>query len=251
MFRTLVARDIQGKYRGTALGLSWVVIHPLLMLAVYAFVFGGIFNVRWRGQGNIVDFVQMLYCGLVVYGVFSDTISRAPGAVLANPNYVKKIVFPLELLPLSHLATSTVHALISIGLLCLFLIVQKHHLAATALLIPVVLTPLLIFTAGVAWLLAAVGVFLRDINQVIGVAMSVLLFLSPIFYPVSSVPSMARPLIYLNPLTYPIEALRQVLILGTPPNWLHWVAYAGAATIVALAGMWLFQRFRPAFADVV
>lgn len=233
------------------LGFVWALVYPLMMLAVYAFVFGGVFNVRWGGQGEMKDFVQMLYCGLIVHGLFSDTLTRAPTAVLSNPSYVKKVVFPLELLPAVHLASALFNTAIGLVLLSLFLLFWQHSVSATALLAPLILAPLVLMTAGFAWILAAFGVFFRDIAQIVGVVMTVLLFLSPVFYPVSSAPALAQNLIHLNPLTYPIEELRNVFILGLLPDWSSW----GVFTLVSLAavtiGLWVFQRARPAFADVV
>lgn len=247
----LSVRDIQARYRGTLLGFVWAVLYPLMMLAVYAFVFGGIFNARWGGGGSMKDFVLMLYSGLIVYGFFSETLTRSPTAVLANPSYVKKVVFPLELLPMSHLASALCNALIGLALLCVFLVVQYGSIAPTALFAPLVLLPLLVLTAGLAWMLSAIGVFFRDIGQIIGVVMSVLLFLSPVFYPASSTPVIARSVIYLNPLTLPIENLRAVMLQGNPPDWLPWAAYCFVAMLVAVGGLWLFQKSRPAFADVI
>lgn len=251
LFRSLVMRDIETRYRGTMLGFLWVVAYPLMMLAVYAFVFGGIFNARWGSGGSMKDYVLMLYCGLIVHGVFSETLTRSPAAILSNPSYVKKVVFPLELLPFTHLASAMFTALVSLGLLGILLLIQQHSISITALLVPVVLAPLLILTAGLAWFLAAIGVFFRDVGQIIGVTMSILLFLSPVFYPASSAPALGQKLIYLNPLTYPIEELRAVLILGVQPNWLQWLAYFTVAILVAIAGLWVFQKSRPAFADVI
>ena len=251
LLRSLVIRDIETRYRGTMLGFVWVVVYPLMMLAVYAFVFGGVFNARWGGSGDMKDFVLMLYCGLIVHAVFSETLTRSTSAILSNPSYVKKVVFPLELLPFSHLGSALFNALVGLGLLCIFVLIQHHAIPATALFVPVVLLPLLILTAGLAWFLAALGVFFRDVGQMIGVAMTVLLFLSPVFYPASSMPKLAQKLIYLNPLTFPIEELRAVLILGNQPDWLHWSAYFLVAILVAVAGLWIFQKSRPAFADVI
>jgi lipopolysaccharide transport system permease protein len=222
-----------------------------MMLAVYAFVFGGIFNARWGNGGDMKDFTLMLYCGLIMHGLFSETLTRSPTAVLSNPSYVKKVVFPLELLPFSHLASALFNALVGLGLLCIFLLIQLHSIPVTALFVPLVLVPLLLLTSGLAWFLAAIGVFFRDVGQMIGVVMSVLLFLSPVFYPASSAPALAQKLIYLNPLTYPIEELRAVLIIGHQPDWSNWVAYVAVSVVVAIGGLWVFQLSRPAFADVI
>lgn len=248
---SIVIRDIETRYRGTMLGFLWVVLYPLMMLAVYAFVFGGVFNARWGSGGGMKDFVLMLYCGLIVHALFSETLTRSPAAVLSNPSYVKKVVFPLELLPISHLASAIFNALIGLGLLCIFLLIQYQSIPPTALYVPLVFIPLLLLTAGLAWFLAAIGVFFRDVGQMIGMAMSVLLFLSPVFYPASSAPALAQKLIYLNPLTYPIEELRAVLILGNQPDWSHWGAYFSVSIVVAIGGLWVFQKSRPAFADVI
>ena len=246
-----MVRDVQSRYRGTMLGFLWAVVFPLMMLAVYAFVFGGIFNARWGNSGGMKDFVLMLYCGLIVHAVFSETLTRSPSAILSNPGYVKKVVFPLELLTISHLASAVFNALIGLGLLCVFLLFQYQSIPLTALYVPLMLIPLLVLTGGLAWFIATIGVFFRDVGQMIGVIMSLLLFLSPVFYPISSVPALAQKLMYLNPLTYPIEELRAVLILGNQPDWLHWLAYCAVSVVVAIGGLWIFQKSRPAFADVI
>lgn len=251
LLRSLVIRDIEMRYRGTMLSFLWAVLYPLMMLAVYAFVFGGVFNARWSSGGDMKDFVLMLYCGLIIYAIFSETLTRSPSAILSNPSYVKKVVFPLELLPTSHLISAIFNTLISIGLLCAFLLIQHRSISLTALYVPMVFIPLLLLTAGLAWFLAAIGVFFRDLGQMIGVAMSILLFLSPIFYPATSAPTLAQKLIYLNPLTYPIEELRAVLILGNQLDWFHWLAYFAVSIVVAIGGLWIFQKSRPAFADVI
>lgn len=247
---SLVIRDIQSRYRGTILGFLWAIIFPLMMLAVYAFVFGGVFNARW-GTGGMEDFVLMLYCGLIVHSVFSETLSRSPSTIVSNPSYVKKVVFPLELLPVSHLASALFNAVISLGLLTVFLLFQRQSIPLTALYVPLVLAPLLMLTVGLSWLLASIGVFFRDVGQLVGVIMSMLLFLSPVFYPASSAPVLAQKLIYLSPLTYPIEELRAVMILGNQPDWGNWLAYVAVSSIVAIGGLWIFQVSRPAFADVI
>ena len=233
------------------LGVLSAAVYLLMMLAVYAFVFGGVFNARWGGSGDMKDFVLMLYCGLIVHGLFSETLTRSPTAVLSKPSYVKKVVLPLELLPFTHVASAMFNMLAGLGLLCIFLLIQHHAIPVIALLAPLVLAPLLLFTAGLVWFLAAIGIFFRDVGQMIGVVLSVLLFLSPVFYPVSSMPSLAPKLIYMNPLTFPIEELRAVLIFGNQPHWLHWLAYFSVAIVVAVSGLWLFQKSRPAFADVI
>jgi len=251
LLRSLVIRDIESRYRGTLLGFLWAIVYPLMMLSVYAFVFAGVFKARWGGSGDMKDFVLMLYCGLIVHAIVSETLSRSPTAILSNPSYVKKVVFPLELLPISHLASALFNAAIGLLMLSVFVLIQHQVIPYTAVYVPLILLPLLLLTAGLAWLLAALGVFFRDIGQMIGVVMSVLMFLSPVFYPASAVPAVAQNLLNLNPLTFPMEQLRAVLILGCQLDWLHWAVYFGVAMLVALSGMWIFQKARPAFADVI
>lgn len=193
----------------------------------------------------------MLYCGLIVYGVFADTLTRSPTAVLANPSYVKKVVFPLELLPVVHLFSALFSGVVGLLLLALFVFIGARELPMSSLLVPLVFAPLLLLTLGIGWFLAALGVFFRDVGQVITVVMSLMMFLSPVFYPISSAPLVAQFLMYLNPITFPIEALRQVMVLGTIPSWEYWVIYTLVSVAVALGGLWFFQRSRPAFADVI
>jgi lipopolysaccharide transport system permease protein len=251
LFRSLVIRDIKSRYRGTMLGFLWAIAYPLMMLAIYAFVFGGIFNARWGSSGGIKDFILMMYCGLIVHAMLSETLIRSPSAIYSNPSYVKKVVFPLELLPISHLASAFFNTLIGLGILCVLLLIQYQSIPPTALYLPLIFIPLLLLTAGLAWFLSATGVFFRDVGQMIGISMSALLFLSPVFYPASSAPALAQKLIYLNPLTYPIEELREVLILGNHPDWSHWLIYLGFSVVVAIGGLWIFQKSRSAFADVI
>jgi lipopolysaccharide transport system permease protein len=251
LLRSLVIRDIQTRYRGTIFGFMWALVYPLMMLAVYTFVFGGVFNARWGSDGDMKDFVLMLYCGLIVHAVFSETLTRSPAAIVSNPSYVKKVVFPLELLTVGHLASAAFNALIGLVLLCLFLLIQYQSIPFTAFYVPLVFAPVLVLIVGLAWFLAAIGVFFRDVGQMIGVIMSLLLFLSPVFYPASSAPALAQRLIYLNPLTYPIEQLRAVLVLGSQPDWVEWLVYCIVSIVTAIGGLWIFQKSRPAFADVV
>ena len=251
LLRSLTMRDIEVRYRGTVLGLLWAVIYPLTMLAIYTFLFGIVFKARWPGLADLPDFVLMLYCGLLTFNLASETISRAPTAVLSQPNYVKKVVFPLELLPLSQLGAALFNALVGFALLVVFLLIQKQALAVSGLALPIVLAPLAIMLAGVAWCLSALGVFFRDVSQIVGILMTILMVMSPVFYPVSAAPERVRTVMYLNPLTYPIEEVRGVLVLGVWPHLLPWMVYALISCLVAAAGLWLFQHTRSAFADVV
>jgi lipopolysaccharide transport system permease protein len=251
LLRSLVKREIEVKYRASVLGKLWIVIFPLMMLAVYTFVFGGVFGARWAGRGDLTDFVPMLYCGLIVHAIFAETVGKAPSLIVNNPNYVKKVIFPLELLPVTALLTAMFNATVSFVLLVLMVLALKHNLNWTLVFAPMVLLPLILLAIGCAWIIAALGVFFRDIEQFIGVLMSMLLFLSPVFYSTESAPPFARQLLRLNPLSYPIEEIRNVVLLGMVPNWSAWMLNMLPAVFVAWMGLWVFERARPAFADVI
>lgn len=251
LLRSLVRREIEVKYRGSTFGKLWILLLPLMMLGVYTFVFGTVYGSRWGQGSDLSDFVPMLYCGLIVHAIFAETVGKAPSLVVNNPNYVKKVIFPLELLPLGSLATALFNAGISFLLLLVLILILKGGLHWTLITTPLVILPLVLYTIGAAWLLAALGVFFRDIEQIIGVFMSMLLFLSPVFYSVDSAPELARAMLKFNPLTYPIEEVRNVVLLGQLPNWQSWLLQMLIGFLVAWLGIWVFERVRPAFADVV
>lgn len=251
LLRSIVRREIELKYRASMLGKLWVVIFPAMMLGVYTFVFGGVFGGRWAGRGGLTDFVPMLYCGLIVHAIFAETVGKAPSLIVGNPNYVKKVIFPLELLPVGSLLTALFNAAISFALLLLMVLFFKHGLHWTLVFVPFVLLPLILFAIGFAWMIAALGVFFRDIEQFIGVLMSVLMFLSPVFYSVESAPLIAQRLLMLNPLSYPIGEVRNLVLLGYMPDGLLWLLNMVIAATVAWMGLWVFEKTRPAFADVV
>lgn len=247
-------REVVGRYRGSLIGLTWSFLNPMLMLFVYTWVFSVIFKSRWAGSpagDDRVHFALMLFVGLIVHAFVADCVNRAPGLVVSNANYVKRVVFPLEILPWTAVGSALFHALISLVVLLVAQLALRHSLPATALLFPFVMLPLVAICIGLCWLLAALGVYVRDIAQVTGVATSLLMFLSPVFYPTAALPEAARPWIALNPLATVIEASRDVLILGRLPPLGPWLAVAVAGVVVATAGFWWFQKTRKGFADVL
>jgi lipopolysaccharide transport system permease protein len=249
----LVKREVLGRYRGSVMGLLWSFLNPLLLLVVYTFVFSGIFRARWfpaREEGP-VDFALVLFVGMIVHGLFAECVNRAPRLILDNTNFVKRVVFPLEILTWVAIGTALFHALASLAVWVIAFLATKGHIPATALLLPLLLVPVLLFTGGLTWFLAATTVYLRDVAQTTGAVTSLLLFLSPVFYPVTAVPEAWRPLIHLNPLTLPIEQARAVLIFGDSLDWSAWGLYTLAALAVALLGFAWFQKTRRGFADVL
>ena len=249
----LTKRDVIGRYRGSFMGLAWSFVHPLVMLVVYTFVFSVVFKARW-GTGaseSHVDFALVLFVGLIVHGIFAESAQRAPSLVLSNVNYVKKIVFPLEILPVVAVGATLFHASVSLAVLLLGMLVTGAPLHPGIVLLPIIIAPLAIAVLGLSWILASLGVFLRDIQQTMGILSTVLMFLSPIFYPASALPASFQGLLALNPLTFVIEQARAVAFLDNPVNWIGWLLYLGCATLVAALGFWWFQRTRRGFADVV
>jgi lipopolysaccharide transport system permease protein len=249
---TLTRREVLGRYRGSALGLAWSFFNPILMLAVYTFVFSVVFRARWIGASESrVEFAIILFAGLMVFTFFSECVTRAPGLVIANANYVKKVVFPLEVLPVVTLASALFHGAVSLLVWLVFFGATFGAPPATAMLLPVVLLPLLAFTLGLSWLLTSLGVYLRDVGHVVGIATPALMFLSPVFFPISALPEAVRPLILLNPLTLVIEHVREVLIFGRIPSMPLLAAQFVVSGLVMWLGFAWFQRTRKGFADVL
>lgn len=248
----MTRREIVARYQGSVMGMLWSLITPIFMLTIYTFVFSVVFKARWGdtgvGQG---EFAIVLFAGLIVHGFFAEMLGRAPLLVLGNANYVKKVVFPLEILPFVQLLSAGFNALVSLAILLVAQVIIMGHIPWTALWTPVVLFPLLVLTLAVGWVLASLGVFLRDVAQTMGLLTTVLLFLSPVFFPVESLPEFVRPWMHANPLTFMIEQLRDVLIFGRQPHWLGWLIYLILAWAAAAVGVFWFQKTRKGFADVL
>lgn len=249
----LARRDVIGRYSGSILGLMWSFFNPLLMLGVYTFVFGVVFKTRWNtgGSGSTLEFAVVLFSGLLVFGIFSECINRAPGLMLQNPGFIKRVIFPLEGLPWVVLCSSLFHAAISLLVLAIVMLLVMGSLPPTWPLFLIVLVPLLLFVLGLSWALAALGVYLRDLQQTINIATAVLMFMSPIFYPASAVPKDFRWAIDWNPMTFFVEQARAVLVFGGLPDFtgLAWMTLAGLG--VAWLGLAFFQHARDGFADVI
>jgi lipopolysaccharide transport system permease protein len=250
----MTKREVVGRYKGSAFGLAWSFFNPVFMLVVYTFVFSEIFKSRWSGGGgddSKTQFAVLLFVGMIVLSLFSDVINRAPGLILGNVNYVKKVVFPIEILPVITMAATLFHCMISLSVLLLAFVIFNGYLQWTLVFIPIVLLPLVVLSTGLAWMLASLGVFLRDVGQTVSILTTILMFLSPVFYPVTAVPERFRPFIMLNPLTFIIEQARDVLIWGKLPNWEGLGFYTLAAIVIAWAGFAWFQLTRKGFADVI
>lgn len=248
----MTKRDVIGRYRGSIMGLLWSFFNPVLMLAVYTFIFSVVFQARWgEATASKADFAIVLFVGLIVHGLFAECVNRAPSVILSNVNYVKKVVFPLEVLPWITLGSALFHVMVSVLVLLVFVLFTQLQLSWTALLFPLVLLPLVLLTMGLSWFLASLGVFIRDVGQMIGMVTTVMLFLSPIFYPVSAVPESYRIWLHLNPLTFIVEQARAVLLWGNTPDWGGLGLYTLVAAAIAYGGLMWFQMTRRGFADVI
>ena len=245
----LVKRDVLIRYRGAIFGVLWIFLSPLIMLTIFAFIFGQIFQARWPQQDTGVPFWLLLYSGLIAFNVFAETISRAPTSVRGYPSFVKKIIFPLDILPMVPLGAALVHG--GFNFLILFsALAWTGHLHISVLLFPVLIVPIIFLALGLSWFFAAWGVFLRDMTQIVPVFVQMLMFLSPVFYPVSAVPEILRPIYQFNPLGTVIETSRAA-ISGHPVEMHAWGVALAFSLFISVLGFAFFQHSRDEFADVL
>ena len=259
LVKRLTIREIGAKYKGSVLGLLWSLVTPLLLLAVYAFVFGQVFGARWAPAGAagaaggtpLGQYAIVLFVGLTTFQLFSEAVTRAPTVIAGHKNFVKKVVFPLEVLPVVLVGTALFQYAVSLAVILVAVIVAGGGFHPEVMWLPVILAPFLVLLTGLCWVLAALGPYLRDIAQVVGTAVSALLFLSPVFYPRETLPEPGRSLFLLNPLTVPVEQSRKALLWGQAPDLAALCAYGLVALLIAAGGYLLFRTVRPGFADVV
>lgn len=247
----LAKREFAGRYRGSLGGIAWSFIHPLFLLAVYTLAFGVILQARWSSTDSTADYALMLFAGLIVFNAFSEVLSRSPTLITGNPNFVKKVVFPLELLPVITVAAAMLHALIGIAVWLLGYSLLTGVPSASAALFPLVFISFIPVLLGLGWLLAALGVVFRDTSQITGLLIHALLFLTPLFYSVEAAPPLLQKLLLLNPMTFVVEQLRQVLFYGQLPDLEGLLTYFALASLFAWLALALFRRLRPSFADMV
>lgn len=253
LWRTLVAQDLAARYRGTLLGRAWPVLMPLVMLAMYGFVFGAVFRARWPGlaEGDHLGFALNLFAGLLVHGLLAETAGLAPGLLLRQSNFVRKVVFPLPVLVAVPLGTAVVHALVGLLLLAGVNALAGSGLHASVLALPVIMLPYLMMLYGLALVFAALGAYVRDLSQIVGVLVLLALFTGAVFFPREMVPESFAGVVDYNPITWPIANLRGALLLGEWPA-LHGLAvYTCAALLVLALGWWCFAKLRRGFADVL
>lgn len=250
----LAKLDIVGRYKAARLGLLWSILTPLFLLAVYTFAFAVVFKARWGDNPNEsrAEFALTMFCGLLLYNLFAEVVLRAPGMVVGYPNYVKKVVFPLEVFIVSGLLSALVNMLIGYGVWFTgWTLLNRALPHATIALFPLILLPVCLASAGVAWFLASVGVFVRDVGHAVGIAIQVLFFATPIFYSIDRVPEPYRAILQLNPLAHALEDARRILMWGETPNWMWWGVTVAASGALALFGYAFFMKSKRAFADVI
>lgn len=248
----LTKRDFTGRYKGSVLGIGWSLFNPLLMLAVYTIVFSVVFKARWGiEQDSKLSFAVVLFSGIIIHTFFSECINRAPSVILTNPSFVKKVVFPIEILPIVALCSALLHFAISFFVLVIFCFISGTKIHFGVLLLPIIIFPLILMALGSSWILASVGVYIRDIAQGIAMISTVLLFMAPIFYPITALPPEYQSYLKFNPITLPVNQLREVMLYGMTINWLDWLIAFSVGVFVCMFGYWWFQFTKKGFADVI
>jgi lipopolysaccharide transport system permease protein len=252
LIKILAQREVYGRYKGSIVGIAWPFLFPLIMLVIYTFVFSVVFKTRWQsGSESNTEFALILFAGLLIFNLFSECISRAPNLILGNVNFVKKIVFPLEILPWVIISSGLFHLLISLFIWLVFYYMLFGIPHASILIFPFILLPFIFFILGLCWIISSICVYFRDISQLVGVVTTILMFLSPIFYPISALPENYQIFFMLNPITPIIEMSRNALIFGALPNLDLLGIYIVLSLLFAYLSFVWFQRARLGFADVI
>ncbi len=254
LIKQITKREFESKYKGSFLGVFWSFITPLLMLAVYTFVFSVVFNARWgiEQSGNKFEFAMIIFSGLIIYNIFNETVSKSTSIIISNVNYVKKVIFPLDILPFTTLLSSLINALLNIIVLLLGIIIFVPDWNFKGIVVALIfLIPISLFSLGFAYIVASIGVYIRDLTYTVGVLLNVLFYVTPIFYPISLVPDFMHPIMNLNPLTYIIEGFRNAIFAGEVPNLLHFLIFTFIGYIFMLLSILLFRKLKRGFADVI
>ena len=244
-------RELLGRYKGSVLGLAWAVLNPVVMIAIFTFIFAGIFGARFGANHSHWDYALYLFCGLLPWSMFQDSVQQSANTIVVNSNLVKRVVFPLEALPAAQVFAALGNQLFATVALLIATIIIRQRLELTAIWFPLLLIPQILFALGAAWLVASLGVFLRDIAQGITLLLMAWMYLTPIIYPESIVPEHFRTFIDLNPFTHLIRNYRHIFLDGLGPDWRGLAYFTLIATVVFIFGYWWFARTRKSFADVV
>ncbi|PWU08213.1 MAG: hypothetical protein C5B51_08190 [Terriglobia bacterium] len=251
LIRTMVRRDVLGRYRGSFAGIFWTVINPLLLMLTYFFVFGIVLQARFGGDQSRSSFALYFLAGMLPWLAFSEAAGRSASVLVEHRNFIKKLVFAVETLPLNLVAAGLVSEFFAIVLFCAFLVAARGNVPLTVAWLPLLLVPQILFTAGVSWFLAALGVFLRDLGQIIGFLLTLWFFVTPICYPESSLPADLLPVFSKNPIYVLVRGYRAVLLENRAPDWeALWKLWVLSAAVFILGHAW-FYKLRKSFADVI
>lgn len=247
----LARRELAARYRGSALGTAWVILTPVVMIAIYTFIFAGIFGARFGASGSKWDYAVYLFCGLLPWTAFQEAVQLSSNVIVTRSNLVKRVVFPLETLPVSQTAVALANQIFGTVALLVAAVLTHHRPSLSLLWLPVLLVPQLIATLGGAWLIAALGVFLRDTPQIVGLTLTAWMFLTPIMYPEAVVPAEYRPFINVNPFTPLVRNYRRIMLESSSPDWRGLAFFTAFALILFASGYWWFAKTRKNFADVI
>ena len=248
---SLAKRDLLTRYKGSVLGIVWAIVTPVVTIAIFTFIFAGIFGARFGGSNSHWDYALYLFCGLVPWNMFQETLQQSATTITGHANLVKRVVFPLETLPVAQALSALGNQLFATVALLFAIVLIQHQLPLTVLWLPVVLIPQLLLTVGAAWLLASLGVFLRDIVPGVSLVLMAWMYLTPIIYPESVVPEKFRWLISINPFTALIRTYRRIFLEGQSPDWAGLGFFAIIGFVMFVFGYWWFARTRKNFADVI
>lgn len=251
----LTKREISSTYQGSFLGRLWTILVPLVMIGVYTFVFSVIFQAKWNTDSVQPtpkgEFALILFTGLTAFNIFSVVTNRSPGLILSVPNYVKKVVFPLEILPVVATVSAVITSLINVTVILIGSMIIYGGIARSIWLLPLMYLPLILLTLGLAWFLSSLGVFIRDVGQTIGVIVQVLFFLTPIVYSIDLLPETFRFWVSLNPLVPILDGFRGVLLWNQKPDWEAWLIMTVLCAVFSLLGYAWFMLTKKGFADVM
>lgn len=248
---SLARRELAARYKGSVLGIVWALLTPIVMIAIFTFIFAGIFGARFGAGGTAWDYALYLFCGLLPWTAFQEAVQLSSTTIVSHANLVKRVVFPLETLPIAQVLSTLANQLFGTLALVVAAVIIRQQFHSTLLWLPVLLIPQLVATLGAAWFIASLGVFLRDIVQGVALVLMAWMYLTPIIYPESIVPEKFRAFINANPFTPLIRSYRRIILEGTQPDW-HGLAYfAIFALIIFIFGFWWFARTRKNFADVI
>ena len=254
LLKVLIERDIKGRYKGSIFGMTWTMINPLMMLSIYTLIFSQVFNARWGSSidtNNTTQFSLNLFCGLIVFNIFSECATRATTIITSNPNYIKKVVFPIHILGAVVTGSALIHGLISTIIIIIALVIAKGYVGATVLFLPIVMLPFMLGCLGMTWILSTIGVFMKDITQIMNALVSMMMFISPIFYPTSALPEKIRWLTLVNPLSYSIETIREVIIEERIPSAGNWMIQIAVGMFAAQLGFVVLEKARKYVGDYI